>query len=43
MVMYTCPGPTNLAVRVAATYTVTGRNVGQSTTVVAGLLYTFHF
>ena len=34
----------NLAVRGRpASYTVSGRNVGQATTLTAGLLYTFHF
>jgi hypothetical protein len=42
-VMYRLPRPTDLAVRLAATHTVSGRNVGQSTTLSAGLLYTFHF
>lgn len=41
--MYFLPKPKNLAVRAGASYTLSGRNVGQSTTVMAGLLYTFHF
>jgi hypothetical protein len=43
LAMYFVPKPKNLAVRLGATYTVSGRNVGQSTTLVAGLLYTFKF
>ena len=33
----------DLGVRLAATRTLSGRNVGQSTTLAAGLLYVFHF
>jgi hypothetical protein len=43
LAMYYVPKPKNLVVRLGATYTVSGRNVGQSTTLVAGLLYTFKF
>ena len=43
MAMYTLPRPANLGVRVAADRVLTGRNVGQSTAVSAGLLYTIHF
>jgi hypothetical protein len=43
LVLYDLPMVRNLAVRAAGTYTVRGRNVGQATTVSAGLLYTFHF
>jgi hypothetical protein len=43
LVMYYLPTPRNLAVRVAGTYTVSGRNVGQATTFTGGLLYTFRF
>lgn len=44
LVMYSLPSKwKDLAVRVAATYTVSGRNVGQATTLTAGVLYTFHF
>ncbi|HET7293133.1 MAG TPA: transporter [Vicinamibacteria bacterium] len=43
LVMYTIPKAKDLALRVAGTYTVSGRNVGQATTLTAGLLYTFHF
>jgi hypothetical protein len=42
MVMYTLP-KTNLAVKVEAERVLTGRNVGQSTTFMAGLMYTLHF
>jgi hypothetical protein len=41
--MYYLKKPNSLAVRVAGNYVVGGRNVGQSTTFGAGLLYTFHF
>jgi hypothetical protein len=43
VLMYTLPAPKNLAVKLEATHTLTGRNVGQSTTLAAGLLYTIHF
>lgn len=43
LVMYYLPMVKNLAVRGAATTTVDGRNVGQSTTIMTGLLYTFYF
>jgi len=43
LVMYYLPVPKNLAVRGSVHYTVAGRNVGQSTTFLAGILYTFHF
>lgn len=42
-VAYYLPAPKNLAVHAATNFTIAGRNVGQSTTVMAGLLYTFHF
>ena len=41
--MYYLKKPQNLAVRLGATYTLSGRNVGKSTTLLAGLLYTFKF
>ncbi|HEV7499314.1 MAG TPA: hypothetical protein VGQ33_04880 [Vicinamibacteria bacterium] len=41
--MYTLPHPAHLAIRLDATRVLTGRNVGQSTTLSAGLLYTIHF
>jgi hypothetical protein len=43
LVMYYLPRPKNLAVRGAAMTTVSGRNVGQSTTLMGGLLYTLNF
>jgi hypothetical protein len=43
LVMYQLPRRRDLALRLGATYTVDGRNVGQATTLLAGLLYTFHF
>lgn len=43
LVMYYLPFPKNVAVRGSVHYTVAGRNVGQSTTFLAGILYTFHF
>jgi hypothetical protein len=43
VVMYTLPKTRNLAIRTMGSYTVNGRNVGQATTFMAGLLYTFHF
>ncbi len=39
LVMYYLPVPRNLALRLGATYTLEGRNVGRATTLVAGLLY----
>jgi hypothetical protein len=43
LVMYYLPWPKNLAARGVVNYTVAGRNVGQSTTLMAGLMYTFYF
>jgi hypothetical protein len=43
MVRYTLPKPANLAVQLEAMRVLTGRNVGQSTALSAGLLYTIHF
>ena len=43
LVTYDLPMMKNLAVRASGSYIVQGRNVGQATTVTAGLLYTFHF
>jgi hypothetical protein len=40
MVLYYLPFPKMLAVRAAGSYTVAGRNVGQTTSVSLGLLYT---
>jgi hypothetical protein len=42
-VLYYLPQLENLGLRVAGTRTLSGRNVGQSTTLQAGLLYVFHF
>jgi hypothetical protein len=43
LVTYDLPMMKSLSVRAAGSYIVQGRNVGQATTVTAGLLYTFHF
>lgn len=44
LVMYYLPAPLrNLAVRGSVHYTVSGRNVGQATTYLGGILYTFNF
>ncbi len=43
LVMYYLPSIPELALRASGNYTVTGRNVGQSTTLLAGVLYTFKF
>ena len=43
MGMYYLSKPKGLAIHAAASYTVAGRNVGQSTTYSAGLLYTIQF
>jgi hypothetical protein len=43
LVMYYLPKPRGLAVRGSYTTTVSGRNVGQSDTFMAGLLYTIKF
>jgi hypothetical protein len=43
LAMYYLPKPRNLSVRLAGTYAVNGRNVGQATTVTAGLFYLFKF
>jgi hypothetical protein len=42
-VMYYLGRPKDLALRGAVAYTLDGRNVSQSTTFLAGFLYTFHF
>jgi hypothetical protein len=41
--MYYLGGSKDLALRGAVAYTLNGRNVGQATTFLAGILYTFHF
>jgi hypothetical protein len=43
LIMYYLPFPKNLAVRVTGNYTVAGRNVGQTTSLTGGLLYTLVF
>jgi hypothetical protein len=43
LVMYYLPKPKGLAVRAQFSYTASGINVGQSTTLTGGLLYTIHF
>lgn len=43
LAMYYLPVPRGLAVRGSFDYTIAGRNVGQSTTLMGGLLYTIHF
>jgi hypothetical protein len=41
--LYAIPQIKNLAARAWGSYTIAGRNVGQSTTINAGLMYTLHF
>jgi hypothetical protein len=41
--MYYLPWPKNVAVRATANYTVAGRNVGQTTSIMGGILYTIKF
>jgi len=43
LVMYYLPFHRQLAVRSMITHTFSGRNVGKSTTLMGGFLYTFHF
>jgi hypothetical protein len=43
LVMYRLPKLNDLALRVQAAHVIDGRNVGQSTSVTAGLMYTLHF
>jgi hypothetical protein len=43
MAMYYLPWAKNFAVRATANYTVAGRNVGQTTSLMGGILYTFKF
>ncbi len=43
LVMYYLPKPKGLAIRGSITYTLSGRNVGQSTAFLGGLLYTIKF
>ena len=42
-ILYYLPQLPDLGVKLAATRTLTGRNVGRSTTLQAGVLYVFHF
>jgi hypothetical protein len=42
-VMYFIPGTKGMAVRAGGSYTVAGRNVGQSVSLMSGLLYTIKF
>ena len=43
LAMYYLKKPKNVVVRLGASYAFSGRNVGKSTTLLAGLLYTFKF
>ncbi len=43
LVMYYVPWPKNLGVRAMVSHTVEGRNVGQTTSIMGGLLYTIYF
>jgi hypothetical protein len=43
LLMYYLPKPKYFALRGSYSYTVAGRNVGQSSTIMGGILYTFHF
>jgi len=43
LVFYYLPWPANLAFRATGSYIVAGRNVGQSTSLMAGFMYTFYF
>ena len=42
-IMYYVPKPKGLAIRSFIGQTIAGRNVGQSTYFMGGLLYTIHF
>src|SRR5882762_9655844 len=42
VVMYTLPAPRELGIRLGVSRVVSGRNVGQATTLQSGLFYTFH-
>ena len=42
LVMYTLPAPRELGIRLRLSRIVSGRNVGQATTLQSGLFYTFH-
>jgi hypothetical protein len=43
LIMYYLPWPKYLAVRVSGNYVVAGRNVGQTTSLTGGLMYTLFF
>lgn len=43
LVMYYLPWPKNLAVRASVAHTLAGRNVGQTTSILGGLMYTIYF
>ncbi|AHM62050.1 hypothetical protein D770_18995 [Flammeovirgaceae bacterium 311] len=43
LLMYYLPMHKNLAVRASTSLTLAGRNIGESTTFMGGLFYTFHF
>lgn len=43
LVFYYLPWPANLAFRATGNYVVAGRNVGQSTSIMAGFMYTLYF
>ena len=43
LVMYYLPWPKDFGVRAMVTHVVSGRNVGQSTSYMGGILYTIHF
>jgi hypothetical protein len=42
-VMYTLNVPKDVSLRIGAAHVLSGRNVGQSTTLTTGVLYAFHF
>jgi hypothetical protein len=42
LAMYTLPAPRELGIRIGTSRIVSGRNVGQATTLTGGLFYTFH-
>jgi hypothetical protein len=42
-VMYTLSVPKDVSLRIGAAHVLSGRNVGQSTTLTTGVLYAFHF
>jgi hypothetical protein len=43
LVMYSVPAPRELGIRLGVSRIVSGRNVGQATTLTGGLFHTFHF